>query len=120
MKKTTTIKGDGAPHVAAQSGGEKADSKSLMTKKRTGDLSIPYAEASTVESIATGFRQQMFDLRDKDGHGGSVAIGAGWGSDFITLEWGEHRAIVRGIDLLRAYVATVDPEAVKGFPEGLS
>ena len=47
------------------------------------------------------------------------ATSAGIGSDFITLTWNDRRAVVRGIDLLRAWVATFSPEDAAKFPEGL-
>jgi hypothetical protein len=106
--------------VQAGQGGERASTSTVRTKKRTGELPVPFAEVTTIESIATGFRVDMFDLTDKDGTGGSVQTGSGFGSDFITLNWGDKKAIVRGVDLLRAWVATFDTEAVKQFPDGLS
>lgn len=104
--------------VAAQHGGKSANTRDVMTRERTGDLPVPFAEVTTLESIATGFRAQMFELGDDEASGG-VATGAGFGTDFITLEWGERRAVVRGVDLLRAWVATFDPDMAARFPEGL-
>ena len=105
---------------AAQHGDEKATTRGVLVKERTGNLPVPYAELSGVESIATGFRQQMFDLTDNDGEGGGVSSGAGMGTDFIMMTWGDKTAIVRGLDLLRAWVSTFEPEAAKHFPDGLA
>jgi hypothetical protein len=77
-------------------------------------------ERATIESIATGFRQQMFTLQDANETVAEVDAGAGCGSDFITLKYGDRHAVVRGVDLLRAWVRTIDPEAAKRFPKGLS
>jgi hypothetical protein len=93
----------------------------MLGKQRTSDLAVPYAYISTVESIACGFRAQMFDLEGDDGSViGSVQTGTGMGTDFITLNWGEHKAVVRGIDLLRAWVATFDPDGAAQMPGGLA
>ena len=105
--------------MQADHGEDHASTREVMNRERTMDLSVPLAEVSTLESIVTGFRQRMFDLTDADGNEvGSIDTGAGLGSDFITLNWGDRTAIVRGIDLLRAWVATFDPEAAKQLPGG--
>jgi hypothetical protein len=106
--------------VTASSGGEHATSASVAQRERTGALTVPYANISTAENIATGFRQDMFSLDNSKGEViAEVGSGAGWGSDFITLKWGEHQAAVRGVDLLRAWVHTFDPEGAKRIPPGL-
>lgn len=105
---------------AASHGSDHATTRDVLVKERTGDLPVPYAELSGVESIATGYRQQMFDLKDENGDGGGVATGAGLGTDFITLQWNDKTAIVRGLDLLRAWVSTFAPEEAKHFPKGLA
>ena len=91
----------------------------MRCKQRSGELPVPFAEITTMEHIATGFRQQMLELGNDEIEGG-VATGAGLGTDFITMQWGDKTAVVRGIDLLRAWVATFDPYVAKDFPEGLS
>jgi hypothetical protein len=78
-----------------------------------------------VEGLALGVRVGMFDLDDGEGHGGGMATGSGFGSDFIVMNWtdakGEsHSGMVRGLDLLRAWVATFAPEEAKAFPKGLA
>jgi hypothetical protein len=107
--------------VTASSGKKKFTTADVLHKKRSGDLPIPFADIEVGESIVTGFRQTMFDLSDDDGNEvATMATGSGYGTDFITMKWGDKYAVVRGVDLLRAWVATFDPEAAKAIPEGLS
>jgi hypothetical protein len=87
-----------------------------VARKDAVELPVPFREITITESIATGFRQEMLELRTDDGYGGSVATGAGWGSDFITLEWNGRCAVVRGSELLKAWVSIVSPQDVKRFP----
>jgi hypothetical protein len=108
-----------AIRTAAESGGKRATTEQVASKQRAGELVIPWAELEGVEGLAIGFRQAMLDLSG-GGHEGSVATGAGLGSDFITLTWDGRTAVVRGIDLLRAWVATFDPDQAKRFPKGLT
>jgi hypothetical protein len=110
--------------VSAQSGDDKADSESLATAQRSGDLPVPFRNLEGVEGIAAGFRVDMFDLDDGAGHGGSMATGSGFGSDYIIMDWTDkngvsHHGLVRGLDILRAWVATFAPEDVEAFPDGL-
>jgi hypothetical protein len=75
--------------------------------------------------FALGYRAEMFELSDGQGHGGAVATGSGFGSDFIVMDWTDakgqrHAGVVRGLDLLRAWVATFAPEEAKDFPKGLA
>jgi hypothetical protein len=110
-----------ARHIEAtgSSGGRSSSTSEVMRKPRSGDLTVPYAELEGVEGLATGFRQQMLGIEIGGEEIGNVATGAGLGNDFITLRWGDRMVIVRGIDLLRAWMATFDPEAAKRLPEGL-
>jgi hypothetical protein len=80
-------------------------------------LLVPIREPISVEqSIVLGFRQEMLTIGP-----GSVAVGAGLGTDFIQLDWGEgddgHRAVIRGSEVLKAWVATFDPNEAARFPE---
>jgi hypothetical protein len=115
--------GDKTPDITAEVGGERRTTRQMYHAERSGDLAVPFVNIDTLESITLGFRADMFTLGDPDTRGGSVATGSGMGTDFIMLEWNDgrqkHKAMLRGLDVLRAWVATVDPEAVKGFPEGL-
>jgi hypothetical protein len=106
--------------IKAETNGRRVTSREMLTKPRTGALSVPFADIDTLESIATGFRMEMFELTDDGKPLGSVETGSGLGTDFITLNWGDRKAIVRGIDLLRAWVRTFDPDEAKRMPPGLS
>lgn len=45
-----------------------------------------------------------------------MSTGAGCGTDAIILEWEGHSAVLRGRDLLRVFVGTVDPAAAERLP----
>lgn len=66
------------------------------------------------EAIALGFRQSMLELGP-----GSVSTGAGLGTDWIILEWDGKTVVVRGSELLKAWVSTFAPEDAARFPEGV-
>lgn len=83
------------------------DSETLCVPIRTID--------DNSEGIVMGFRQQMVDI---EGLGG-VATGAGLGTDFIQLQWGDRSAVIRGSDLLRTWVATFAPDDAARFPESV-
>jgi hypothetical protein len=92
----------------------------VRTRSRTDTLRVPVADINTMESVACGFRQTMFEIHTDDAQGyGGMDSGAGLGTDFIQMTWGDRRAVVRGIDLLRAWVQTFDPDAAKRLPDGL-
>lgn len=96
-----------------------ATTHSALTKSPSGELRVPVHFRTTegAEGIALGFRHHMFSLNEDDGRPiGEVSTGAGWGTDAIIMRWGDHQATVRGLDLLRAWVATFDPEAAKRIP----
>lgn len=99
--------------------GPRVSSSDLRSRERAGVLPVPFAEVGDREGIALGFRQGMLELTAGDGTGGGVTSGGGMGSDFIVLDWNGRMAYVRGIDLLRAWVASFDPEEAARFPEGL-
>ncbi len=69
--------------------------------------------ANAQESIVCGFRMSMLTMGDV----GEVMTGTGLGSDFIHLKWGEHQAVVRGSELLRAFVQQVAPKDAERFPD---
>lgn len=80
-------------------------------------LLVPIREPISVsQSIVLGFRQNMLEIGP-----GSVSVGAGLGTDFIELEWGEgddqRRAVLRGAEILKAWVMTFDPEEAARFPK---
>lgn len=103
--KTTVWDKDGQPITGAD-----------VARKETVELPVPFREINVAEAIATGFRQEMLEMKTDSGYGGSVATGAGFGTDFITLEWNGRRAVVRGSELLKAWVEVVAPEDAKKFP----
>jgi hypothetical protein len=120
-----TVKGGGGLLVDARHGDDKASTTEMRTAERSGDLSVPFRNTVGVEGIALGYRAEMFELSDGQGHGGAVATGSGFGSDFIVMDWTDakgqrHAGVVRGLDLLRAWVATFAPEEAKDFPKGLA
>jgi hypothetical protein len=113
------VSGEPLIQANAMTEGQSASTADVLHKQRSGWVPLPYAEISGLELMVTGFRQSMLDLSEGDERVGSVDVGAGLGSDFITLRWGERLALVRGIDLLRAWVQTIDAEGAKRLPEGL-
>lgn len=79
-------------------------------------LTIPIRdEVPSILEMCAGFRIGVLELGDK----GEVLSGAGCGTDFIILKWGERTAVLRHGELLRAWVATFDPEAAARFPKTL-
>jgi hypothetical protein len=73
----------------------------------THGLTVPVRELRDVsDAIVLGFYQNMLTC----GEQGAVDVGAGCGTDFITLRWGDRRAMIRGSDLLRSWVATFAPD----------
>ena len=97
--------------------GSVATTEGTLRKAPSARVEVPVKDLEGAESISLGFRQQMFTLGDGEDKGG-VATGAGWGTDAIILTWGDKTAVVRGLDLLRAWVQTFAPEDAKHFPEG--
>ena len=90
-------------------------------QKESKPLEIPMREIDTLESIALGFRQDMFELKDQDGNGGEMSTSAGFGGEAIIMRWKdgkeERRAVVRGSELLIAWVETFDPKAAQAMRE---
>lgn len=101
--------------AAISGNGEHKDfSTSDVIAKEPGELTIPIRdELETGECIVLGFRQSMLTIGDI----GAVDIGAGLGTDFIQLTWDGRKAVVRGSELLKAWVATFAPEEAERFPE---
>lgn len=85
----------------------------LCAKKPT-PLLVPIREVGGDEGLVMGLRQEMLLIGDGQG---SVCTGAGLGSDFIILNWGDRQAAFRGSELLKAWVATFDPKSAAKFPE---
>jgi hypothetical protein len=110
-KSEQRIKGEIA--CTARSGGETSDlSQHPFTK-----LSVPIRDGiSDMQGIGLGFRMGMLSVGDKNGERGSLSTGTGLGSDAIILEWRGRRAVIRGRDLFKAWVATFAPEDVERMP----
>lgn len=82
-------------------------------------LLVPIREPISVEqSITLGFRQNMLEIGP-----GTVSVGAGLGTDFIELEWGDGgdcpRAVLRGSEILKAWLETFAPDEAARFPESI-
>lgn len=86
-----------------------------VTSRKPTRLDIPIRELSGLDVVVLGFRANMLEMGE---HGG-VDTGTGLGSDFILLRWGERKAVVRGSELLRAWVATFAPKDAMRFPKGI-
>jgi|FLYN01.1.fsa_nt_gi hypothetical protein len=87
--------------------------ESVKKKPVSGKLEIGFRELDLKESLSLGFRQEMLSIGDGQKTIGRVDCGAGLGTDFIILEWEGRKAFVRGLDLLKAWLATFDPESAK-------
>lgn len=88
----------------------------LAHMQRDGELAVPFAELHDPrQSLLAGFRQSVLEAGP-----GKVLSGAGLGSDFILLQWGEREALVRYIDILRVWVETFDSGEAERLPAGLS
>lgn len=101
--------------MKVQSGKRSASSSSVVAKEPAA-LRIPIREIDDIESLALGFRQEMLEMGDGMG---DVSTGAGLGTDFIILKWGDRQAVVRGSELLRAWVETFAPEDAERFPDSV-
>lgn len=84
---------------------KKATSRSVREKKPSITIQLPVRELKGVEGIALGFRSDMVSCE----HGG-VACGAGFGSEWISIDWKGKQFAVRGTELLAAVVRTFNPE----------
>ena len=107
-------------HATADHDGRRVTQRDVYTKDST-PLTVPLREIDTLESITLGFRMNMFDLSDKDGNGGSVSTSSGLGGEAIILNYKdgdtEHQAVIRGSELLIAWVQTFDPKVAKLMQE---
>lgn len=106
--------------VSAESNGRKVSTKDVWAKE-PGTLPLPIREIDTMESIVMGFRMDMLDITDNKGNGGSISTCAGFGGEGILLNWKdgkkERQAVVRGSDLLIAWVETFDPKGAEAMRE---
>ena len=103
--------------TTASHDGKTASTESVNAKKPTRRMSVPVIELDPLETIALGFRQDMFDITDQSGKTlGQMSTGSGYGTDAIILRWGDRHALIRGRDLFRIWVRRFDPEAAKRLP----
>lgn len=104
----------------ADYGKQHASTGSVNAKPPTGELTVPMTKLEVLESIALGFRENLFDLVDDEGEViGSMACTAIGGGDALIVKFGEHSALVRGRDLFAAWVRQVDPEGAKTLPKSV-
>lgn len=108
----------GTIETTAQAGGGPVSSTTSVNE-REPDFStcIDVRHLVDAEGIALGFRQGMFSIDGDNGEElGGVSTGAGCGTDAIICTWGDEVFLVRGRDLLRVLVGTVDPAAAEKIP----
>lgn len=96
---------------AARVGG-KTMTQDRVLERAVRPLTVPARVLLENELLVLGFRMEMLTVGD-----GSVSTGTGLGTDFIILEWKGRRLLLRGSELLRAFVAEVDPKAALQFPD---
>lgn len=101
--------------TAAASGKKSASTHSVIAKEGSR-LVVPLRTLEGVEGIALGFQQNMLTIEEIDA---GISTGAGLGTDFIKLWFGEHRAALRGSEVLCAWIASFDPKAALRFPESV-
>ncbi len=83
-------------------------------------IEVPFRELNDCEKIVTGFRAGFFDVTEDDGTRiGGASGGAGFGSEWVHLEWRGRTMSLRTTELLRAWVARIAPEDLHLFPEGM-
>jgi hypothetical protein len=86
--------------------------KSTTTK--TGSLTVGTAEYEQAPLI---LGMEMLAIGDRDDEArGRVVTGSGCGSDAILLEWKGRAALVRGRDLLKAWMSQWAPEDAARLP----
>jgi hypothetical protein len=73
-------------------------------------ITVPVAEYGKREFW--GLHQVMLSLGDV----GSVRTQGGLGGDAIVVVWKDRSFCVRGLDIIRAVVATIDPKELERIP----
>lgn len=102
------------------SGGRSASNRSVNAKPPTGELTIPLTDLEGVESMALGFREELFELVGDDNKRlGNMTCTAIGGGDALIMTWGEKKAFVRGRDLFAAWLRQIDPEGAKKLPKSV-
>ena len=87
--------------------------RAALYAKQSSPLTVPVRELVDGEGIVLGFRQDMLSLSGAKGRVGGVETGAGLGTDAIVLTWKGRKVVIRGVELLRAWVETFAPEDAK-------
>ena len=100
--------------TSASVGKKRVSNFEIQQRKPDGVLSVPLRTLKDIDSIALGFRAEMLSLSDGKGKRiGYVTSGAGLGSDYLILGWGKKEVLVRGVDILKAWVETFDKEGAE-------
>lgn len=89
---------------------------STLNKPTSGTVDVPIKTIDDAESISLGYRQEMFSLAVGNREVGSVCTGAGYGTDAVILRWGDRSVVIKGRDLLRAWVVTFAPDEAERIP----
>jgi hypothetical protein len=92
--------------ATATAKGKTVSTKDITKRKPSATIDVPIRALEGIDVLALGFRQEMFSVEDF----GGVDVGAGLGTDFILLKWRGKEALVRGSELLKAWVATFAPD----------
>lgn len=103
-------------NVTVKSGNKKIVTTATTLAKPVRPLTIPVREIGEEELLTLGFRAGMLTM----GKDGDVTTGTGLGSDFIVLRWGKKHLLVRGSELLRAWVRQIKAEAADQFPDDVA
>jgi hypothetical protein len=102
--------------VSASEGNRRVTQADVYAKE-PAPLQVPVREIDTLESIALGFRVEMFSLEGEDFRA-AVATGSGFGNTSIQLEWNGRKAVISGVELLAAWAATFDEQGAARIPDG--
>jgi len=89
----------------------KSASTQSVLSKTPQLVPIPVRELEGVESLTMGFRMDHVSCER-----GTLFSGAGLGSPWISVQWGEKWYAIHGVELLKAIAALCDPEGAKLIP----
>lgn len=77
------------------------------------EMSLPVRHLQPLQGLALGFRQSMVEVEEIDA---SVSTTAGLGTDFIIVTYDERTMFLRGSELLKRYVTSIDPKVGDNIP----
>ena len=100
----------------AMVGNERVASNREIEARAPSRLDFPVRELREHESLVLGLRMNMVKMGDV----GRVDSGGGCGTDYIILEWKGRSLLLRGSELLRAWVAAFASEDADRFPPGIA